>query len=454
MIELRRALRLEGGEQVAFVGAGGKTTGVFQLARQFAGLVLVSTSTHLGVEQVKAGDRHYVVGGIEDLSKLETGDWRLEKGGDGKKANEVVVVTGPEIENDRVEGLDDKALQRLGEFARERGVPLLLEADGARQRALKAPAAHEPAIPDFVDVVVVVAGLAALGQPMDEQWVHRPERFAALSGRSLGAALELEDIVKVLRAPEGGLKKIPEGARRAALLNQVEGDELAAAAQRAAGLLLPAYDAVLAASLERKEGVKAVYEGVAGVLLAAGASERLGSPKQLLDWKGKPFVRSAAEAGLQAGLRPLLVVTGANAEAVEAALEGLDVQIVRNDGWEAGGQSSSVKAGLAAVPEAAGAAIFLVVDQPQLPATLLKALMAEHARSLAHIVATQVDGQRSNPVLFDRATFPDFAAIQGDVGGRAVFSKHRVRWLEWLDASLAIDVDSMEDYARLLNAAG
>jgi CTP:molybdopterin cytidylyltransferase MocA len=84
---------------------------------------------------------------------------------------------------------------------------------------------------------------------------------------------------------------------------------------------------------------------------------------------------------------------------------------------------------------------------------LLQALKAEHARSLAPIVATQVDGQRSNPVLFDRSTFADFAAIKGDVGGRAIFAKHRVRWLEWLDASLAIDVDTLEDYARLLNAA-
>jgi molybdenum cofactor cytidylyltransferase len=172
----------------------------------------------------------------------------------------------------------------------------------------------------------------------------------------------------------------------------------------------------------------------------------------LLDWKGKPFVRQVAETGLKAGLNPLIVVTGAFSDEVKAALKGLDMQIVHNPDW-AQGQSSSVKAGLARIPKEAGGAVFLVVDQPQLPASLLQALKAEHARSLAPIVATQVDGQRSNPVLFDRSTFADFAAIKGDVGGRAIFAKHRVRWLEWLDASLAIDVDTLEDYARLLNAA-
>jgi molybdenum cofactor cytidylyltransferase len=93
----------------------------------------------------------------------------------------------------------------------------------------------------------------------------------------------------------------------------------------------------------------------------------------------------------------------------------------------------------------------LLVDQPQIPADLLRALVDTHASSLAPIVAPMVDGRRGNPVLFDRVTFPDFAGIEGDVGGRAVFSKHPVAWLPWLDASAALDVDTPADYQRLLN---
>jgi molybdenum cofactor cytidylyltransferase len=352
--------------------------------------------------------------------------------------------------------LHPTALAALSEFARQHQLPLLVEADGSRQLALKAPASHEPAIPDFVDLVVVLAGLSALGQPLDETRAHRPDRFAALAETQLGEPITRQHLARVLAHPEGGLKNIPAGARRVALLNHVETDTLSATANRIAASLLSSFDSVLAASLaaeNREDAVSAAYEPVAGVLLAAGASGRLGEPKQLLDWKGTPFVRQVAQTALAAGLSPLVVVTGAFQDQVAAALEGLPLQLVHNPAWESG-QASSVKAGLAALPPRTGAAFFLVVDQPQLPVALLEAARAEHARTLASIIAPQVDGSRSNPVLFDQRTFSDFAAIEGDVGGRAIFARHRVVWLPWLDASLAIDVDTPEDYNRLLNYAG
>lgn len=437
MIDLKHALRLGAAPQVAFVGAGGKTTAMFRLARQFEGPVLVSTSTHLARQQLELGDKYIET----DTGELAIGD-----------LTGVTVVARPSNGGRRISGPNESALAALSRMARQNDIPLLIEADGARQRSLKAPAEHEPALPAFVDMVVVIAGLSALGAALDEERVHRPERFAALSGLEPGGELTVEALAKVLKAPDGGLRRIPAQARRVVLLNQVEDDARAGAARRLADLLLDDYDAVLAAALRKGGQVDAVYERNAGILLAAGASDRLGRPKQLLDWRGRPFVVAAAQAGLAAGLQPMVVVTGAYAEEVEAALDGLPVLIVHNAAWQQG-QSSSVKAGLAALPPEIGAAIFMVVDQPQLPATLLETLMAEHARSLAPIVATQVDGQRSNPVLFDRRAFADFAELEGDVGGRALFARHKVRWVEWLDPSLAIDVDTPEDYERLLDCA-
>ncbi len=93
----------------------------------------------------------------------------------------------------------------------------------------------------------------------------------------------------------------------------------------------------------------------------------------------------------------------------------------------------------------------MVVDQPHLTVQLIEALVAEHERSLAPIISPQIDGQRSNPVLFDRQTFSAFDLIEGDMGGRALFSRFRVSWIPWFDISLAIDVDTREDYQRLLN---
>lgn len=438
MIHLKKAFRLGPAPQVAFVGAGGKTSAMFALAREYPA-ALVTTSTHLSLEQARSGDRHVELNSPSQLESFTP-------------AEGITVLTGP-AQEDRVAGLDEATLAALSAFARRHSLPLLIEADGAREHALKAPAAHEPAIPQFVQTVIVLAGLSGLGRPLDDAAVHRLERFAELSSLASDQPIDAAALARVLLHPEGGRKNIPPQARRLVLLNQADTTAQQAAAQNLAALLLPGYDAVAVAALQQDPTASAVYERTAGILLAAGGSERLGKPKQLLDWQGQAFVRRVAQTALAAGLDPVVVVTGAEADAVEAELAGLNVQIVRNDDWLSG-QSSSVKIGLAALPANVGSGLFLVVDQPQLPAALIQALVAEHAATLGPIVAPLVDGHRSNPVLFDRATFADFADLQGDVGGRAIFSRHQVTWLPWLDNSLAIDVDTPEDYDRLLRQAG
>jgi CTP:molybdopterin cytidylyltransferase MocA len=106
--------------------------------------------------------------------------------------------------------------------------------------------------------------------------------------------------------------------------------------------------------------------------------------------------------------------------------------------------------------EGVGAAIFLLADQPQIPAEVLRALVESHAQNLPTILAPLVlEEKRTNPVLFDRVAFPDLLALTGDIGGRAIFNKHRVEYLPWHDDILLMDVDTPEDYERLkgLNAS-
>jgi molybdenum cofactor cytidylyltransferase len=267
------------------------------------------------------------------------------------------------------------------------------------------------------------------------------------------AALE-----QVLASPDGGLKGIPPAARRVVLLNQADSAPLQAQAKWLAKRLLGAYQAVLVAALNPpaavggvmpERGIFAVHEPAAGILLAAGGASRLGRPKQILEWRGEPLVRHAARAGLAAGLDPLIVVTGHAAEAVQAAQSELPVRIVHNADWNAG-QSTSVIAGLRAAPPESGAAVFLLADQPRVPPALVRGLIDAHAVSLAPIVAPLVDGQRANPVLFDRVTFPELLSLSGDTGGRALFSRYPVSWFPWHDSLAALDVDTPADYERLL----
>jgi molybdenum cofactor cytidylyltransferase len=97
----------------------------------------------------------------------------------------------------------------------------------------------------------------------------------------------------------------------------------------------------------------------------------------------------------------------------------------------------------------AGGAIFLLTDQPQITPAILHALVEEHAATLAPVIAPMVLDQRANPVLFDRVTFPDLMKLEGDVGGRGIFSKHKVSYLIWHDDAMLLDVDTPEHYQRL-----
>ncbi len=193
-------------------------------------------------------------------------------------------------------------------------------------------------------------------------------------------------------------------------------------------------------------------ESVAGIILAAGASRRMGRSKQLLMWRGKLFICQVANTALDAGLSPVVVVTGAEADEVRAALADLPVEIVHNPDW-AEGQSTSVRAGLQSLPPDTRAVIFFLADQPHIPTTLVRALVEQYTQTLSPIVAPLVGDRRGNPVLFDRNTFSDLMSLHGDAGGRLVFSRYPITHVPWNDPNLLLDVDTLEDYERLLNSS-
>ncbi len=465
-LTLAQALRVEESNCIAFVGSGGKTTALFQLARQLKPPVIVTATSHLGVWQVPFADKHIVAKSQNNLATLE------------KDLNGVVLVTG-DTKDDKFQPVHHEVIASLRAFCTNHSISLLIEADGSRQKPLKGWAEHEPPIPDFVDHVITVVGLSGLGKSLTEEHVHRPEIFAELSGLKAGEIIDSNAVTHVLSHDKSSLKNTPSRARRTVLLNQADAPELQAAARAMTKRLLSKYYSVVIASLDQGK-IYAAHEPVAGVILAAGESSRYGEPKQLLDWKGEPFVRVVAKRALEAGLSPVTVVTGANAEQVESAVKDLDVNIVRNNEWESG-QASSIRAGVIALKqppppfghlpqirqgmlpdnqnfyvgfgggwEGVGGVIFLLVDQPQITTSILQALVEKHAEGLYPIVAPMVMDRRANPVLFDRRTFADLLTLEGDTGGRAIFHKHKVEYLPWHDDRLLLDVDTPEHYQRML----
>ena len=186
---------------------------------------------------------------------------------------------------------------------------------------------------------------------------------------------------------------------------------------------------------------------IAGLVLAAGRSTRMGGPNKLLEEiNGKPLVRIVAEQALASRASPVIVVTGHQRERVERVLAGLPVTVVHNPDF-ADGLSTSLKAGIKAVPPDADGAIVTLGDMPQVSAKLIDRLIAAFDPERgALVVIPTIDGKRGNPVLWARRFFPDLLAVEGDIGARHLIAGYAEAVAEVAieDAAALTDIDTPE----------
>ncbi len=193
---LSETLGLGPREMVSFVGAGGKSTLLLRLGRELAQdhRVVLTTTTRMGADQIPSSSAI-----VDDLDGVTQA---LVSGRTGFLIGE---IDGPKVIGPPADLVDEL-------FANPDLDYLLVEADGARRRAIKAPAEHEPVIPSRTTTVVVVTGLDAVGNRLDEV-AHRPQLVSALTGRGLDETLTPEDVATLIGDQSGGLAGVPDESR-------------------------------------------------------------------------------------------------------------------------------------------------------------------------------------------------------------------------------------------------
>ena len=231
MVSLRQGLMLGKGGVISLVGAGGKTSLMFRLARELANsgeTVLTTTTTKFQVPTKEQSSILIVTDSAEDLLA------RLRD--ELNKHNHITAAAGRLADRNKLIGLAPEVVQDIWNRYMFRWI--IVEADGAAGRPLKAPAEYEPVIPACTALCVGILGLNGVGQPLDPEWVFRHEQFMQLSGLAAGATVTPAAIVNVLVNEMGTFKTVPTNSVRIAFCNQADVPQNLAAGRQIARMLI------------------------------------------------------------------------------------------------------------------------------------------------------------------------------------------------------------------------
>jgi molybdenum cofactor cytidylyltransferase len=190
--------------------------------------------------------------------------------------------------------------------------------------------------------------------------------------------------------------------------------------------------------------------GVAAVVLAAGMSRRMGTPKQLLRMGDETILERTLKNVRGSNVSEIILVLGHAADDVQKTIAAQGLKVVINPDYEQG-MGTSLHSGLAAVGANAKAAIIVLADQPWISSDTFNRLIECHQECMPQIIVPLYKGFRGNPVLLDRSVFEEVKGLNGDVGCRAIFGDHtgEIRKLPVDDVGILLDIDSRSDFETL-----
>jgi molybdenum cofactor cytidylyltransferase len=451
-MRLRDALRVRRGDMVAFVGAGGKTSALFCLAQELRDegwRVLATTTTRVGVSEIQRAPSALQI--TDSVSPLVIKEQL-------NRHHFVFLYSLDDTIRHKVTGLHPDYVSHLVDQV-DSDV-LLVEADGSRRLPFKAPKDHEPVIPAETTLVVSVAGINALGQPLDEEHVYHAVRIVERYGYPEGAPLLPPWMASVLRDPALGLRGVPNQARVITLLNRVKPDMAheVRRARRVAQMILRSdrVEAVALGAVQSSEQpVHEVQRRVAALVLAAGMSSRMGQSKPLLPWDNRTVIETVVARLTPLHLAETFVITGYRGPEVARVLAHQPVQVVHNPDYAQGEMLSSLQTGLRALTESISACLVVLGDQPMIEGHVVQRLLTAYAHGQGEIVIPTCRGERGHPVLFARRFWPELLELTSGAP-RDIIRRHpdQVAEVEVETDSILRDLDTPEQYRQERRRAG
>jgi len=444
-MRLSSALEIRPRDIVTFVGAGGKTSAMFRLARELVEegyRVVTSTTTRIARDELALAPHALEI----DLQNPPPPEFVeiLER--------DRHLFLYSTIEGDKVRGVTlDWLAANLGACA---GCDaMLIEGDGTRRLPFKAPYPHEPVIPSATTLVIPVAGLVALGQPLNDTNVYGVPNILAHLPAKVEAPITPEMIGATLLHPQLGMKNIPRHARVIPLLNRVTSNTLDSA-RSVARLLLSDMNVhrVLIGTVLEEPPIWEVQRRVGAVVLAAGQSTRMGQPKVLLPWGEGTMIRHICEQVLAIHPYEVVVVAGEHLDAIKEELKGLPLRVVYNPRYAEGEMLSSLQTGLEAIWSTSDACLVILGDQPAIAGAIVQELLDVYAQGKGPIVAPVVEGQRGHPLIIQNNFWQALMELPAGAAPRDMLQAHQEAVYQHpvSSSSVLMDIDTPEDYQSAL----
>ncbi len=437
-MKLHEAFGVVRGDVVALIGAGGKTATLIALAHELAELgwrVLATSTAPIPADQLAL---------MPHVLRFDAGADAISAalGEDG-----FVYITG----SLGGKGVAAPPMEWFGwTLDAVNADVLLIEADEAAGLPLKAPLDHEPLIPPETSLVIPIASLAALGQPLDADHIYNPEAMIERYGFYEGNPVLSPWIAQVVRDEALGLRGIPERARVMALLNAVPAEGyLRLRAHLMARMILKSsrVSGVALGSVRSADPISEVQRPLGAIVLAAGLSRRMGEPKVLLPWThGKTIVEHIIDQLILARIDHITVVTGNRADQVAALAKARGANAVFNPRYEVGEMLSSLKVGLMHQSSEIAAALVVLGDQPRIQPKIVGQVMMAYAEGRGDLVIPSYQMRRGHPILIDRRYWNELTALPDEGNPRDVINAHPVTYVNVDNDSILRDVDTPQDY--------